>query len=138
MWGVGQTVTWPLSDRWGRKGLIVAGVWVQALGLLLTGATGQFVWWFASSVLLGVGTAMVYPSLIAAVSDASTRAGATGLSVSIALARPWLCDRRLLRRPHCGLVRLCRRDPCYRGAHISFRSRGRNRMRKRQSRCYEA
>ena len=42
------------------------------------------------------------------------------------LARPWLCDRRPLRRPHCGLVRLCRRDPCYRGAHISFRSRRRN------------
>jgi MFS family permease len=71
VWGVGQTVTGPLSDRWGRKGLIVAGMWVQALGLLLTGATGQFVWWFAGSVLLGVGTAMVYPSLIAAVSDAS-------------------------------------------------------------------
>jgi len=46
-------------------------MWVQALGLLLTGAIGQFVWWVAGSVLLGVGTAMVYPSLIAAVSDAS-------------------------------------------------------------------
>jgi MFS family permease len=61
----------PLSDRWGRKGLIVAGMWVQALGLFVTGVTGHFVWWFAGSVLLGVGTAMVYPSLIAAVSDAS-------------------------------------------------------------------
>ena len=71
VWGVGQTITGPLSDRWGRKGLIVAGMWVQALGLLLTGAIGQFVWWFAGSVILGVGTAMVYPSLIAAVSDAS-------------------------------------------------------------------
>ena len=71
VWGVGQTITGPLSDRWGRKGLIVAGMWVQALGLFVTGVTGHFVWWFAGSVLLGVGTAMVYPSLIAAVSDAS-------------------------------------------------------------------
>ncbi len=70
-WGIGQTITGPLSDRWGRKGLIVAGMWVQAAGLLLTGLTGQFAWWFFASVLLGLGTAMVYPSLIAAVSDAS-------------------------------------------------------------------
>lgn len=71
VWGLGQTITGPLSDRWGRKGLIVAGMWVQAGALLLTGLTGEFVWWFVASVLLGLGTAMVYPSLIAAVSDAS-------------------------------------------------------------------
>nr|WP_038748413.1 MFS transporter [Burkholderia pseudomallei] len=71
VWGMGQVVTGPLSDRWGRKGLIVAGMWVQAAGLWLTAATGQFVWWLVASVLLGLGTAMVYPSLIAAVSDAS-------------------------------------------------------------------
>ncbi len=70
-WGLLQVVTGPLSDRWGRKGLIVAGMWVQAGGLLLTAATRDFSWWVAGSVLLGVGTAMVYPSLIAAVSDAS-------------------------------------------------------------------
>jgi MFS family permease len=71
VWCVGQTITGPLSDRWGRKGLIVAGMWVQAVGLVLTGLTGEFAWWFFASVLLGLGTAMVYPSLIAAVSDAS-------------------------------------------------------------------
>jgi MFS family permease len=70
-WGVLQVVTGPLSDRWGRKGLIVAGMWVQAAGLLLTAATRQFAWWLLGSLLLGIGTAMVYPSLIAAVSDAS-------------------------------------------------------------------
>ncbi|HVY13931.1 MAG TPA: MFS transporter [Rhodopila sp.] len=69
VWGIGQVITGPLSDRWGRKGLIVAGMWVQALGLILTGLTGHFLWWLVASVLLGVGTAMVYPSLIAAVSD---------------------------------------------------------------------
>jgi MFS family permease len=70
-WGVLQIVTGPLSDRWGRKGLIVAGMWVQAAGLLLTAATRSFEWWLFASILLGLGTAMVYPSLIAAVSDAS-------------------------------------------------------------------
>jgi MFS family permease len=71
VWGVCQTVTGPLSDRWGRKGLIVAGMWVQAGGLLLTAITHGFRWWFFASVLLGLGTAMVYPTLIASVSDAS-------------------------------------------------------------------
>jgi MFS family permease len=71
VWGAFQIVTGSLSDRWGRKGLIVVGMWVQAAGLLLTAATGQFGWWLFASVLLGLGTAMVYPSLIAAVSDAS-------------------------------------------------------------------
>lgn len=69
--GLLQIATGPLSDRWGRKGLIVAGMWVQAGGLLLTAATRDFGWWLAGSLLLGLGTAMVYPTLIAAVSDAS-------------------------------------------------------------------
>ena len=71
-WGILQIATGPLSDRWGRKGLIVAGMWTQSAGLFLTAATRQFEWWLAGSLLLGVGTAMVYPSLIAAVSDASS------------------------------------------------------------------
>ena len=70
-WGILQIVTGPLSDRWGRKGLIVTGMWVQAAGLFLTAATREFSWWLIGSLLLGLGTAMVYPSLIAAVSDAS-------------------------------------------------------------------
>jgi MFS family permease len=71
VWGCLQVATGPLSDRWGRKGLIVWGMWVQAGGILLTVATGSFGWWLLGSVLLGLGTAMVYPSLIAAVSDNS-------------------------------------------------------------------
>lgn len=70
-WGILQIATGPLSDRWGRKGLIVAGMWVQAAGLFLTAMTRSFEWWLLGSLLLGLGTAMVYPSLIAAVSDAS-------------------------------------------------------------------
>ncbi len=71
VWSLLQIATGPLSDRWGRKGLIVVGMWVQAAGLALTAMTRVFEWWLAGSLLLGVGTAMVYPSLIAAVSDAS-------------------------------------------------------------------
>ncbi len=71
VWGLLQVVTGPLSDRWGRKGLIVAGMWVQAAALFLTAFTRDFGWWLVASILLGLGTAMVYPSLIAAVSDAS-------------------------------------------------------------------
>lgn len=71
VWGLLQVVTGPLSDHWGRKGLIVAGMWVQAAALFLTALTRDFGGWLAASVLLGLGTAMVYPSLIAAVSDAS-------------------------------------------------------------------
>jgi len=71
VWGVLQTVTGPLSDRWGRKGLIASGMWVQGSGLFLIGTTQTFGWWLVGSVLLGLGTAMVYPTLIAAVSDAS-------------------------------------------------------------------
>jgi MFS family permease len=70
-WGLLQVVTGPLSDRWGRKGLIVAGMWVQAAALFLTAFSRDFGWWLVASLLLGLGTAMVYPSLIAAVSDAS-------------------------------------------------------------------
>jgi len=61
VWGTLQAATGPLSDRWGRKGLIVAGMWVQAAGIVLTVATRSFGWWLFGSVLLGLGTAMVYP-----------------------------------------------------------------------------
>lgn len=70
-WGILQVATGPLSDRWGRKGLIVARMWVQSAALFLSAATREFEFWLIGSLLLGLGTAMVYPSLIAAVSDAS-------------------------------------------------------------------
>src|SRR5215472_14696746 len=58
IWGVLQTLTGPLSDRLGRKGLIVWGMWVQAVGLFVTAGLRGFGWWLLGSVLLGVGTAM--------------------------------------------------------------------------------
>jgi MFS family permease len=72
VWGAGQLATGWLSDHIGRKPLITAGMLVQAgaLGLLVAGG-GAFWLSLAAAVLLGAGTAMVYPTLIAAVSDVS-------------------------------------------------------------------
>jgi MFS family permease len=81
-WSVGQIVTGGLSDRTGRKPLIVWGMWLQAIGIALVAASSA-VWGFASAaVLLGLGTAMVYPALLAAVGDVahpSWRASAVGV-----------------------------------------------------------
>jgi MFS family permease len=60
-----------MSDRVGRKVLIVWGMWIQAAGLIVTAALRGFWWWLLGSIFLGIGTAMVYPALIAAISDAS-------------------------------------------------------------------
>jgi MFS family permease len=70
VWGAGQLATGWLSDHTGRKPLIVAGMLVQAVALafLLAGG-GAFVAAVVASILLGCGTALVYPTLIAAVSD---------------------------------------------------------------------
>jgi MFS family permease len=72
VWGAGQLATGWLSDHIGRKPLITGGMLVQAgaLGLLVAG-DGSFAPSLVATVLLGAGTAMVYPTLIAAVSDAS-------------------------------------------------------------------
>jgi MFS family permease len=71
VWGAGQLLTGWLSDHTGRKPLIVAGMLVQAgaLALLVAGG-GAFAWALVAAIFLGIGTALVYPTLIAAVSDA--------------------------------------------------------------------
>lgn len=69
VWGLGQLVTGALSDRWGRKWLIVAGMLVQAVGLGLVAAGDTFGAWAVAAVLLGAGTAMVYPTLLASIGD---------------------------------------------------------------------
>ncbi|MCH9014230.1 MAG: MFS transporter [Gemmatimonadetes bacterium] len=81
-WGVVQLWTGALSDRWGRKNLIAGGMALQGLALIGIGTLDGFTWWFAGGVVLGIGTAMVYPTLIAAVSDVahpSWRARAIGV-----------------------------------------------------------
>ncbi|HVL33353.1 MAG TPA: MFS transporter [Actinomycetota bacterium] len=82
VWGVGQLGAGALSDRIGRKGLIVTGMLVQAVAIGSFAATRGFVPWFAGSALLGIGTAMVYPTLLAAISDVAEprwRASAIGV-----------------------------------------------------------
>jgi MFS family permease len=82
VWGLGQLATGPLSDRLGRKPLITTGMLVQASALVGTAVAGSFLPWAASAIMLGVGTAMVYPTLLAAVSDVahpSWRASAVGV-----------------------------------------------------------
>jgi MFS family permease len=69
VWGAGQLVTGALSDRWGRKWLIAAGMLLQAAALGTVAAVDTFVLWAIAAVLLGAGTAMVYPTLLAAVGD---------------------------------------------------------------------
>ena len=71
VWGLGQILTGPLADKWGRKPLIVWGMFTQVVGHLVIGLNyfDPFTAGLMGSVLLGVGTAMVYPALLAAVSD---------------------------------------------------------------------
>jgi MFS family permease len=69
VWGLGQLFTGGLSDRIGRKGLIVAGMWVQAGGILAILVWPVFWNFVLGAVLLGAGTAMVYPTLLAAIGD---------------------------------------------------------------------
>ena len=69
VWGVAQIATGALSDRWGRKHLITAGMLTQAAGLALIATGGTFAWWLAAGALLGAGTAMVYPTLLAVIGD---------------------------------------------------------------------
>ena len=69
IWGLGQLVTGGLSDRIGRKGLIVGGMLTQGAAIAWIAATTGFTAWALGAALLGVGTAMVYPTLLAAIGD---------------------------------------------------------------------
>jgi MFS family permease len=82
MWSVGQLVTGALSDRTGRKPLIVWGMWIQAVGIGIVTLAHAFAGFVIGAVLLGIGTAMVYPALLAAIGDVvhpSWRASAVGV-----------------------------------------------------------
>lgn len=82
VWGLGQLGTGALSDRIGRKGLIVGGMVLQGGAILLLSSSREFNLWMVASVLLGLGTAMVYPTLLAAIGDVahpSWRASAVGV-----------------------------------------------------------
>ena len=69
VWGVGQLVTGGLSDRIGRKWLIATGMWVQAAGIAAVALGDTFAVWAVAVAVIGAGTAMVYPTLLAAIGD---------------------------------------------------------------------
>ncbi|MBA3309007.1 MAG: MFS transporter [Nocardioidaceae bacterium] len=69
VWGLGQLITGALSDRWGRKHLITGGMLLQAVALALIAMSETIGLWATASVLLGAGTAMVYPTLLATIGD---------------------------------------------------------------------
>jgi MFS family permease len=82
IWGVGQLGTGWISDHVGRRSLIVVGMLIQAFAIAGFVIMPGFGWWLAESVLLGTGTALVYPTLLAVVSDAARtpdRASSVGI-----------------------------------------------------------
>jgi len=81
-WGVSQLATGALSDRIGRKPLIVWGMWIQASGIGVVTMAHTFAGFVVGGLLLGIGTAMVYPALLAAIGDVAHprwRASAVGV-----------------------------------------------------------
>ncbi len=86
VWGAGQLVTGALSDRIGRKWLIASGMWVQAVGIAAVGVSTRFAGFAVGGVLLGAGTAMVYPTLLAAIGDV---AHPTWRASSVGVYRLW-------------------------------------------------
>jgi MFS family permease len=81
-WGLGQILTGAWSDRVGRKWLIAWGMWIQAIGIGTVVLSSGFAGFALGAALLGVGTAMVYPTLLAAISDVahpSWRASSVGV-----------------------------------------------------------
>jgi MFS family permease len=81
-WSLVQLATGALSDRIGRKWLIAGGMWVQAVGIGVVVASHAFAGFATGAALLGIGTAMVYPTLLAAIGDVALptwRASAIGV-----------------------------------------------------------
>ena len=82
VWGMGQLFTGAYSDKVGRKILIVLGMWTQAVGIAVTALSSEFWGFAAGAALMGAGTAMVYPTLLAAIGDVahpSWRASSVGI-----------------------------------------------------------
>jgi MFS family permease len=86
VWCVGQLFTGAWSDRMGRKPLITGGMIVQGIALILMAATTGFGPWALGAVLIGAGTALVYPTLLAAVGD---RAHPTWRATAVGVYRLW-------------------------------------------------
>ena len=120
-WGITQLGTGPLSDKLGRKWLIVVGMWVQAAGIVVVVLSSDFGGYAMGAALLGFGTAMVYPTLLAAVGDVahpSWRASSVGRLPPLARSR--IRRRCGVDRVDRGPVRNSRRHVACRTYHFSF------------------
>jgi MFS family permease len=81
-WGVGQLFSGACSDRVGRKWLIAGGMWTQAVGIGASAFSSSFAGFAVGALLLGIGTALVYPTLLATIGDVahpSWRASSLGV-----------------------------------------------------------
>ncbi len=126
-WGILQVFTGPLSDRWGRKRLIAGGMLVQAGGIWLTVQVPAYPAWMLGALLQGIGTAMVYPTLLAAISDvAHPEWRATTMGVYRFLARSGICDRSFDFGHHRGPSRNAGGDSGGSDADADFGPPGRN------------
>jgi MFS family permease len=86
VWGAGQLVTGWISDHLGRKRLIVVGMLLQSLAIAGFVVLSGFAWWIAESIVLGAGTALVYPTLLAVIGDA---ARTPDRATSVGIYRLW-------------------------------------------------
>lgn len=85
-WGLAQLGTGAWSDHVGRKPLIVGGLWLQAAGIIGLVATHDYLGWMTAALAMGLGTALVYPTLIAAIGD---RAHPAWRASAIGVYRLW-------------------------------------------------
>lgn len=85
-WAVLQIYTGHLTDHIGRKWPIVGGMWLAAGGIVIVAATAALLWWVVGAVLMGVGMALLYPTLLAAVSDV---AAPSWRATSLGVYRLW-------------------------------------------------
>jgi MFS family permease len=98
VWGISQLVTGSLSDRIGRKPLITGGLWVQSLGIFLFVSGSSPATWMLAAAVMGLGTGMVYPTLLAGISDLAHPACvrlrlasiACGATAAMRLVRSWV------------------------------------------------
>ena len=81
-WAILQIYTGHLTDRIGRKWPIVGGMWLAALGIVLVAVSNSLLWWLGGALLMGIGMALLYPTLLAVISDvADPQWRATSLGV---------------------------------------------------------
>lgn len=86
VWGLAQGFTGAASDRFGRKGFIVAGMWLQAAAIVGVAFAQGFPARALAAAALGLGTAMVYPTLLAAIAD---RSGPSWRAAAVGVYRLW-------------------------------------------------